>query len=239
SASQKGEVGWPGKRGPAGSVGPKGNVGAVVLTTDCKVAQYAGNNVSGIYNITRHGNIFQVFCDMKTDEGGWTVFQRRIIGEQDFFLNWDEYRRGFGNINKEFWIGLDDLHSLTSHGNFELRIDLKDCENRTQYAKYRPFKVLGPSTNYQLQVTGFQGSMRDSLSYHNGRPFSTKDQDNDSHSSSNCAVTYQGGWWNGACHDSNLNGPYLPCVNTPISMNWHNGTGHFGYRFSEMKFRPY
>ena len=33
------------------------------------------------------------------------VFQRRINGEVDFFLNWDSYERGFGNTNGEFWLG--------------------------------------------------------------------------------------------------------------------------------------
>uniref|UniRef100_H2ZKZ7 Fibrinogen C-terminal domain-containing protein n=1 Tax=Ciona savignyi TaxID=51511 RepID=H2ZKZ7_CIOSA len=269
STSQKGEVGWPGKRGHAGSPGPKGEVGAVgpkgepgqqsdlwresflilqrdvsqlkyVLRTDCKVALHAGNNESGIYNIIRNGSIFQVFCDMNTDEGGWTVFQRRINGEQDFFLNWDEYRRGFSNISKEFWMGLDDLHSLTSYGNFELRIDFTDCENQRHYAKYRSFKVLGASTNYQLQVAGFQGSpgMRDSLSYHNG-PFSTKDHYHDSYLLINCATSYEGAWWFGTCLHSNLNGHYRPCVDTHTSMFWYNGTESIGLRFSEMKIRPY
>ncbi|KAI8509125.1 Fibrinogen C domain-containing protein 1 [Branchiostoma belcheri] len=40
-----------------------------------------------------------------------------------------------------------------------------------------------------------------------GKPFSTKDRDNDE-SSSDCATEYRGGWWYGDCHTSNLNGLY-------------------------------
>ena len=33
------------------------------------------------------------------------VFQRRINGKVDFYLNWDSYVNGFGNKNGEFWLG--------------------------------------------------------------------------------------------------------------------------------------
>ncbi len=40
----------------------------------------------------------------------------------------------------------------------------------------------------------------DSLSYHNGMQFSTKDQDNDMDRTVNCAEKYQGAWWYKNCH---------------------------------------
>jgi len=33
------------------------------------------------------------------------VFQRRINGEVDFYLNWDSYVTGFGDPDGEFWLG--------------------------------------------------------------------------------------------------------------------------------------
>ena len=50
-------------------------------------------------------------------------------------------------------------------------------------------------------------STEDSLSYHNGMMFTTKDSDNDK-SDGNCAAKYGNGWWFNACHYSNLNGVY-------------------------------
>ena len=50
-------------------------------------------------------------------------------------------------------------------------------------------------------------------SYHESRPFSTWDNDNDSmRDGRNCAANHEwgrGGWWYGDCHQSNLNGIYI------------------------------
>ena len=70
---------------------------------------------------------FNVFCDMK--KGGWTVFQRRRDGSKDFYRNWADYVNGFGNLKREFWLGLNHIHCLTSAApRTELRVDLADFQ---------------------------------------------------------------------------------------------------------------
>ena len=37
----------------------------------------------------------------------------RYDGSENFDLPWNDYKDGFGNLNGEFWLGLDKMHALT------------------------------------------------------------------------------------------------------------------------------
>ena len=111
----------------------------------------------GIYTIDPDDGMgsLEVRCDMTTDGGGWTVFQRRYDGSQGFFQGWEKYKAGFGNLVGEFWFGLDKIHRLTNSGQNVLRIDLMNFNNRAFYAKYESFSVAGESEQYRLTVGAF------------------------------------------------------------------------------------
>ena len=85
------------------------------------------------------------------------------------------------------------------------------------------------------------GTAGDSLSYHSGQLFSTKDQDNDSWSS-DCATTYKGAWWYRSCHFSNLNGLYHQGGSHSSyadGVNWYHWKGYYySMKRAEMKIRP-
>ena len=86
---------------------------------------------------------------MGTDDGGWTVIQRRQDGSVDFFLGWVDYENGFQNLNREFWLGLEKIHRLTRPRDglrTTLRIDLGDHDGNKHYAKYSTFQVTDSST---------------------------------------------------------------------------------------------
>uniref|UniRef100_H2Y7W9 Fibrinogen C-terminal domain-containing protein n=1 Tax=Ciona savignyi TaxID=51511 RepID=H2Y7W9_CIOSA len=209
--------------------------------TSCKEALRFGLNESGIQRIynPRNQQTLEVYCDQTTDGGGWMIFQRRRDGSENFYRTWVEYQGMFGNLGNEFWLGNENLHFLTGSGNCELRIELEDCANLTKFAKYSSFSIGSAWEKYTLKVSGYSGNAGDSLSHHNGRPFSTKDVDNDS-SSRNCAVANHGAWWYTYCYYSNLNGKYLKCqTTTNRAASWYTFHGvQYSMKFIEMKFRP-
>ena len=172
---------------------------------DCQDAYSRGRRDSGVYTIRPSKRAFKAYCDMSTDNGGWTVFQRRKDGSVDFYRNWDQYVNGFGNLNGEFWLGLRYINEITAHSSSTLRVDLPSG----YYAKYSSFSVGDSASNYTLSVSGYSGNAGyDSLSYHNGMKFTTLDKDNDNRGGENCASYYKGAFWYNNCYYVNSNGEY-------------------------------
>uniref|UniRef100_A0A1A8MJY1 Tenascin C n=2 Tax=Nothobranchius pienaari TaxID=704102 RepID=A0A1A8MJY1_9TELE len=206
---------------------------------DCAQILLNGETASGLYTIYIGGDDtqpLQVYCDMTTDGGGWIVFLRRQNGKLEFFRNWKSYTAGFGNMNDEFWLGLSNLHKITSSGQYELRVDLRD-KGASAYAQYDGFTIAEPRTRYKLYLGAYSGTAGDSMTYHNGRPFSTYDNDNDI-AVTNCALSYKGAFWYKNCHRVNLMGKYGDNSHSK-GINWFHWKGHeHSIEFAEMKIRP-
>ncbi|KAL9958830.1 hypothetical protein ACROYT_G035898 [Oculina patagonica] len=207
---------------------------------NCADVYQSGEKISGVYKIDPDGlGEFEVFCDQKTAGGGWTVFQKRRDGSVDFFRAWDDYKRGFGNLNSEFWLGLDKIHRLTVSSSNKLRVDLEDIHGKTAFAEYSSFSVTSERAKYQLSLGSYSGTAGDSLTNHRGSAFTTKDRDNDGHNSVNCASVYKGAWWYKDCHHSNLNGLYLNGKKDGKGMVWYHWKNNSeSVKRSEMKIRP-
>ena len=213
---------------------------ALGVYANCKDVLTQGQTTSGVYTIQPDNQpSFQAYGDMETDGGGWTVFQRRMDGSVDFYRYWIDYQQGFGNVSGDFWLGLDKIHRLTSTAT-ELRVDMQDFEGNSAYAKYTSFSVGDSSSKYTLTVSGYSGTAGDSLAYHNGQRFSTRDQDNDP-SSVHCAFESQGAWWHRTCFYSNLNANYYNGLYTATrsywdGVVWSTWKGYsYSLRITEMK----
>jgi len=205
---------------------------------NCAELYQFGKQISGVYKIDPDGlGEFEVFCDQKTASGGWTVFQKRQDGSVDFFRAWDDYKRGFGNLNGEFWLGLDKINRLSVSGSYNLRVDLEDLHGNTAFAEYSLFAVTSERTKYRLSLGSYSGTAGDSLGAHRGMAFSTKDRDNDKHSG-DCASYYKGAWWYNSCYSSNLNGLYLHGKSSGQGMEWEQWKDNYSVKRSEMKIRP-
>ncbi|PFX33277.1 ficolin-2-like [Stylophora pistillata] len=126
--------------------------------TNCADIYEDGKRRDGVYTIIPDDLLaFRVFCDQTTAGGGWTVFQKRVNGSVDFYRNWTDYKHGFGDLNSEFWLGLDKVYRLTSDKNNTLRVDLEDFEGNTRYAEYEMFGVMDENDKYKLILGSYSG----------------------------------------------------------------------------------
>ncbi|CAL1287160.1 unnamed protein product [Larinioides sclopetarius] len=215
---------------------------------DCEELLHNGYNESGVYTIwprsrIMNGKSLDVFCDMDTDGGGWTVIQRRgNFGRPNtyFFKDWSNYKMGFGDIEKDFWLGNDNIYVLSNQRLSSIRFDLQAVNGEKRHAHYDDFWIEDESNKYKLHIGGYNGDAGDSMiAMHNNQKFSTKDQDNDN-STVNCAINNTGAWWYEACHASNLNGVYYRGVHESSSdgVNWYSFKGYNeALDMTEMKLR--
>ncbi|AWP04098.1 putative tenascin-N [Scophthalmus maximus] len=207
---------------------------------DCVQIMKNGNKKSGIYTAYIYNDRskpIEVYCDMDTDGGGWLVLQRRTTGRLDFMKRWRQYIAGFGNMTDEFWIGLDKIYELTNTPTqYELRFDLGVGSERA-YAVYDNFKIAPVKQKFKLTIGTYRGTAGDAMTYHQGRPWTTVDSDNDI-ALGNCALTHRGAWWYKNCHLANLNGKWGDTRHS-LGVNWEPWKGHLmSLDFTEMKIRP-
>ncbi|XP_062614822.1 ficolin-1-like [Saccostrea cucullata] len=174
---------------------------------------------------------------MTTDGGGWTIIQKRLDGEVDFYRTWIEYKNGFGNASKNYWIGNDAIHALTKNGNQTLRIELQRFNGEKAFAQYSTFSLGSEDTFYKLNVSGYSGTAGNSLAYHNNKRFATKDSEV-VYSGRYCARGRHGAWWYYTCSYSNLNGKYGDVGEKGTEyMVWHHWTGGESLKESTMMIR--
>ncbi|XP_018790565.1 PREDICTED: ryncolin-1-like [Bactrocera latifrons] len=193
---------------------------------------------SGIYKIQIEMlkvTDLEVFCEEDIDFGGWIVVQRRVNDSVDFYRTWDEYKKGFGDLEGSYWIGLEKLYALTSSCEQELYIQLARRNGKKYYAKYSRFLIGDESRNFALlKVGNYSGTAIDSLTYHLGMPFSTHDHDSDV-SKNNCAQVHKGAWWFRRCYTCHLNGVY---GRRKYGVNWNSLSTEESFVFSQMMIRP-
>ncbi|XP_031166477.1 microfibril-associated glycoprotein 4-like [Sander lucioperca] len=218
----------------------------LVLPVDCSDIYNNDDNSrpSGVYTIYPIGatSAVQVYCDMVSEGGRWTVFQRRMDGTVNFYRGWDQYKTGFGIAAGEYWLGLESLYHLTQRRRYELLVDMEDFEGNKTFARYSSFSIDTECDGYKLHVSEFtDGGAGDSLSFHNGQKFTTFDKDQDS-STGNCARSFLGAFWYNNCHRTNPNGVYRWGADktlNDVGVEWHHWKGdNYSLKSISMKIRP-
>ncbi|KAF3846197.1 hypothetical protein F7725_003275 [Dissostichus mawsoni] len=124
---------------------------------DCQHVLESGETTSGIYLLRPQSanRLLQAWCEQSRDEGG----------------------QGFGNLDGEYWLGLEHLYWLTKQAKYKLRVAMEDWQGRQVYAEYDSFHLEPESDWYRLRLGQYQGNAGDSLSWHNNKAFTTLDRD--------------------------------------------------------------
>ncbi|XP_034106881.2 angiopoietin-related protein 7-like [Drosophila albomicans] len=146
-------------------------------------------NVSGI-------GFFDVLCNSQLAGPGWIVIQQRVGGNESFNRDWATYRKGFGEMDSDFFLGLEKIHRITSLQRFELYIHLVALNGSVFNARYDDFKISDEDNGYALSLGKFDETIiEDAMREGENMKFTTFDRDNDIGDYDNCAVGYKGGWW--------------------------------------------
>ncbi|XP_069802159.1 fibrinogen-like protein 1-like protein [Dendropsophus ebraccatus] len=169
------------------------------------------DSASGVYVIKPASSPpLVVYCHIDKDGKPWTVIQKNSkMTEITWHESWTTFKYGFGNVMKDFWLGNEYIHLLTSQKPYMVRFLIKDKNDKEWYADYDIFSLDKEENGYALRLGRYSGTAGDSLTIfdsntvHDNMKFSTKDKDQD-RSSSHCASSYSG-WWYDNCHNVHLN----------------------------------
>lgn len=134
---------------------------------------------SGKYNLKPDGfrHPFEAICRQTQFGKGWLVVLQQYDRNLDYNRSWDEYKNGFGSLDREFWMGLEMLHQLTSSRPHELLVELETSNGSYLYARYHEFEIGDVTTDYRLNKIGFyNGTAGDPLSQHKNFLFKNNDR---------------------------------------------------------------
>lgn len=58
------------------------------------------------------------------------IHRRDDFGQppENFNRDWNDYKNGFGDPSKEFWLGNENIYMLTNNDDYMIRVELEDFD---------------------------------------------------------------------------------------------------------------
>uniref|UniRef100_A0A182PB41 Transcription initiation factor IIB n=1 Tax=Anopheles epiroticus TaxID=199890 RepID=A0A182PB41_9DIPT len=129
-------------------------------TSDCSEVS---SQPSGIYPLRIASQPpFNVYCNQSFQGvGGWMLIYSRNDGQNGVFnQTWESYKRGFGQAEGEYFIGLERLHALTYGVSYEVAFIL-NRNGEEHFGIYDHFEIDNERDYFPIRVLGTpRGSMR-------------------------------------------------------------------------------
>ncbi|XP_030563991.1 ficolin-2-like [Drosophila novamexicana] len=178
---------------------------------------------------------FRVLCDGQTAGPGWIVIQRRYDGSEDFYRNWADYRNGFGNLEKEFFLGLENIYHLTNYQRYEFYAFIEAFNGVINWARYDNFYIGSEVEKYKLKGLGSMNGSTNNFNTHLYYEFSTYDREN--HYDNRSYLNHGGFWYHGKTDGVNPNGRYYKnYVQRTDGLHWHDYNSN---KVIKLLLRPY
>ncbi|GBN98728.1 Techylectin-5A [Araneus ventricosus] len=143
--------------------------GVLIVITELDPKPPEGGTYYHWWEVTRPSLLLYPQGKREPFNGASEVIQRRgnfNRSKHFFYKDWSNYKSGFGDIEKDFWLGNDNIFALSNQRLCSIRFDLKAVDGEERYALYDTFWIDDELNNYTLHIKDYSGTAGSDSDYY-------------------------------------------------------------------------